>query len=877
MNGTPQPNFQQGDFLDFDQFSTLNLLGKEASRLESHIRAQALWRRALAVVKMNLFVGIIQDEIVVQPESRRERILRIFKKVILNYMSDIILPLTVIYYAIIVPYRAAYNVFSHRWTIWDLTFDIIHILVAVARFLIQQREFRKSDEYIVFGRNYHILRDYRFYRLVLTIVISLPYQLTNKNLLIIKVAHIIDLGTLTSLTATAAGSLIASEFLFKLSLWWYPTQIILLLLIILHICACLWIWLSDSGIDPDRWLYHWDPGHSITSVDIYIQALMFMTETISTAGYGDSCAISPSEYFVVMFLQIVSGYFYTQFTSLGKYITEKIDASEMVIRQKNEEIIGWLLQRERANQSNLYSNRLSGQLEQFLVEEKDKGKKDLFEGNEFYEKLPFKYKFLLVIWYCEEEFLLFDDFFSDLSAEFAMDTLLEMIPRNIKIGEDLFFSSDASDGVFFILEGSVVEYSPNKKKIYGQHEKGSIIGLKEFFLNKRPSKIFRATENVKAAYIPRKKFNKISWLHRGDRKILRKKTFQKMKEELEDDDKSGDFAERELAFTLPRVSRLERRKTMVGLSPEQIMRISTRTPSQTIILHPSTQRDSSIPSLKHARSSIGLNNKQNKRQVVPLAMTKDRSSVTSSSELKSEIPTFDLSSSRNLLNEQHFNLESPLSKRSNSRDSSLIKKSDQMKSQSEFSIYSTMDCSSLTRSSKMKRSKVFPITYDSLEQIPSTYTQIHLSLKKIHNAEHDEKIAEEDEEHDNEEEPEGIMKIIDQDDEAEFHPKFVKNEDEGSEEDNLNSSLEVPTEGVIADDLIVDEGIFTLEQICMNLQTHFAITSKRLQASKDELNQELKKLAKISKNLTGKVKVKEVIAKNQGFMNSLASQLEALV
>ena len=922
---------QDDSNLGWDQPSAIHLLRQPTMiiRNGNFLKAQANWHRALAIVKMRLVISNIHEEFAIKqppPKPSRKEIARKYFLKIIDFISDIILPLTMIYYTIIIPYRAAYNEFTSAWTIWDVTLDFTHILVALVHFINYQREFRKTDQYVVFGKDYHLLLDPSFYRFVLAVAISLPYQLIDNELLVIKILHIIDLGTLTSLTASAAGGLIQSEFVFKLTLWWYPVKIVLLLFIVLHICACFWIWMADSGANPDRWLANWDPGWEVHPADVYIQALMFMAETISTAGYGDTCAMSPPEYVVVSFLQLVSGYFFTQFGAILKYINEKIDEAEMIRQRQKEEMIGWLLQLDRNNQSNIYRHKLTQHLDDFLVEEKGKHKRNLFTENEFYWQLPFNLQFLLAVWYCKKEFVYFQNFFRGLSTDFVQLALLEMIPRRIETGENLFLGPTC-DGVYFILKGLVVESHPVTKNIIGHHTQGSVIGLTCVLYGIGSRRIFKAMGDVKVFYIPKHVFNEISWIQKGDRKTLRHKIYRQMKDEGgEDHEHADDIVNQAFEETIKKLT------PIMGYSPEQLMDykalIKKKKEPQVPTEMASILAGTGLEAVKTGASSVAtvtapqrrvnrsstmmgttmIQHRDRNRRVVPLNLQgrntggrggrgtevvplnlKDNSSAPPL-DSREEVPSTDRVSLSNVPTDRNSlirdleelsKLDVTETKLENSPRQNLgasLRQYDHLPSEQGSSndvstgnvnpgIISTAIMGSIT-SVRLETKKEPP------KKIVSTFANKAFSfLKGKSNKVHvEEKIVERKEE---EERDDFDVANFDPDKEEKEHDNA---DDDGSDdEEDLDSSLEVPTEGLAADEIADNPTFFTIDQICVNLETKLKLIEKRLHHQKDEIRRELWKCRDAARSVRGVVAVKALIAESQTFTNMVSGYLKKLL
>ena len=504
--------------------STMAILVNNSRSVVSEARAKLNWEKLRNTVHMVSTLGLLNElrqdtEPKVEDKSCKGRVRRFVKKTrnlwLEHYeaIRTIIIYLTGIYYAIIVPYRCAFRGYSPAWLIIDLTLDFSFIFFALSYYYHLYKKQRKTEVSLKFYKHM------KFYSKIIIILISVPWEAIKNEWIIIKVLHCLTVQSFIHSTQHHIRTAPKSKLVAHWRLLGPLRSLTILLLITLHLCACFWIWIANAGERTDRWLYVWDPTHEKSAFDIYVQAYFFQTQTISTVGYGDTPAQDQEEYFIPMFLQLVSSYFYTKFLLLIKDAINKYEETTYCSQKTKEELMAWILQRQQGNASNKYTKKFDNNMETFLVQLKGVNMQELFKSNENFHALPY-YLQRKVLGYCFRDTLeTFAEFFNKLSTECVSELLLELKPVDL-VGE-LFLSRTHCDGIYFIEKGSIDEILPYGNKSVALHLKGDVIGVYYVLFQKKSHRIFKSVGTSSGYFIPRGVFINILENYPKDLKALK--------------------------------------------------------------------------------------------------------------------------------------------------------------------------------------------------------------------------------------------------------------------------------------------------------------------------------------------------------------------
>ena len=838
-----------------NESSFMNLL-PTAPHLEGRERAIKNWKRVHHIVTRNRVLFGIRNQMEVEGVYRRKSILKpltklerlskssAFWKKVLSSVWTTFLALAVIYYVILVPIRFAYDITSVFYTCGDIIFDAVFLLVSIGALIQRHREIRKDA---LFEKDKSLFKEINTYRHLFSIAISIPWQFIDFWLIVFKPLRIIDVGVIFKVTSKITQIGKKSKLFTQALVFGGLLRLFLLLALILHVAACLWIWIARINRQEGDWLADFDPQNRASNGHIYIQSYFFMCQIISAVGYGDLQPDSNKEYLMVMALNLIKGFLYAQVFFTLRKLTFVLYDKEIRNRNEDDELYSWLYQRNKGNEGNIYNKNFSRDLLIFLKEVKRKNVNQIIKTNPLFWQLPFELQFQTLKYLFKPVLDQFQDFFEGLTQEFMMALPMNLVPLKIKPESPLFLDSQTCDGLYFIVEGIVQEISEEEERIVDTYSVSSVIGLQYLIFDRQPSTQFYAVSLVKGYYISKSSFLAVSRVRHADFRKLKQRAMrffvhpesQKRLDsfaQLEAPQDRGGGITSILSIDpqkLPKPQIIEPCNSVqngslsdIGAMSRQASErspINFKYPSKTSLMF----EEAALPNLvvhysekkpeKQDQTKIDQHFLHPNFHVEEIKGTKETKDTHSdhSNSLRSSL---EVKTEQNMLGTLGLGLikSSHEVKASDNGEKSPLSKTSILSNIMDTEKPKTKRTSSRKLSDKPSKPKIDSESFGEHQG----KNIIENLLDKFHKS-----VLDKD----------SIVKVIEKEerrvrDDFKFHD-LRPDEAETQENDvpeELDSSTEIPTEGVFYDDLIVDEDLFSLREIEQNLNAKLCILRSRL-------------------------------------------------
>ena len=503
-------------------------------------RARRNWSRVQILMQAKKTVGRIQTDLIVNDRKPTARILRKNKPLryldstkkfittLLKWIWKLIVTFLAFYYVIVVPYRVGFSYYTTDFLIADVFIDFVTILAFVGRYYLRFQEKKASAEIAIYGYYRAVFKDFLLYQTVIQILISLPWELISRNYIGIKIIHILSVHSLNQTTIKLSIPFDQTKLFKELKAFSWFIELLLLTPIYLHLLTCMWLAVGQISIDQS-WLIELDRPKKMKQLSIYVEAFSFICQTATSVGWGSVIPTTISEFFITMFFQLTTTYFILQMILAIKRVIQQLGAFETLLKQQSEEMLNWIFRIYNSNQdSNLYSKKFSENLKSFFESIKAHNSSEVFIKNQFYLDLPYFLRWDLTTYIFRENYRKFNSFFTGLSNEFIMGVLLEMSPVVIQDKDYLFPKRFECDGVYFIVGGTVGELLDNTEKMANIFHEGSVVGLKYVVMDRKPKRKHVTMSTVKAYIVPKAKFLELAKINRRDFRALQKRVVKQM-------------------------------------------------------------------------------------------------------------------------------------------------------------------------------------------------------------------------------------------------------------------------------------------------------------------------------------------------------------
>ena len=776
-------------------------------------RVRKNWRKCFQLVRSNKAIQNMQNELTnafnnsssteygYKPKQQQKS-----NTIWLEICWGLGLLIAVLYYGIIVPFRVSFDMHSSTWLGLDLTLDILIALIVVIAYYTRIKAAKMLPNYQVHGAVAFILKDISFYHAVVCFLVCMPWETIGGDAIVVKLVHFINAAFYRKFTIAQPHTVHERRGFFRNfhNMSWLLWTL-LLIPFYAHILTCIWLNIglaANKNNGPDSWVNRFDPSKGSAQVifDIYLEGYFFMYQTLSTAGYGTTIPTTISELFVVMCLATLSEYFLLSMYLSIQRVIHKLYFEQLYFQNRIERINHWIYGLKNIPQT-LNPTKLSVILNKCANILKTDSVPESFTQNELYLQLPLDIKRRLVLHTFKERYNQFKEFYDSLSEESATALLLEMTPIIAYEEEFLYQDSQSVDEIYFIASGELGEIRMSDTTICNYFSKGSIIGFRELINHQELPRNFIAISRVDGFHISKKKFIEIIRMKISDHKYVKKMALHEITQ-----------------IGLPS-------RTQFAMKGKQNRRVSKklleapnfkRTSSTSKVMPLPMNNESNLEEKKLFNSeenSITIHNIVWMRDTLnspePLFRVGLQKFIFPPSPNDSQIHFSDLRESnifhRKFISHLRNRITLPWEEDSPAKSKSL--------KESWFGREDPVLLTPVLKSglSDVMRSQADSELLELEEQLasarPPKMRSIFLEGKKT-----DEKV------------------------------------DSENEEDELNSSLEIPVEGILAKDMMMRSNLFTLEEIADGLHVKLIEHKARLNRLKDKIVSQAAKTKKLIKS-----------------------------
>lgn len=262
----------------------------------------------------------------------------------------------------------------------------------------------------------------------------------------------------------------------------------------LHLVACLWHFSAKiEEFSDETWVFRYNyvdlpPGER------YQNSLYWALTTLTTIGYGDICPYTPIEKLISVFWMI-TGVYLISFSvgSLAAATASQGSKSITISNQINSiEKFGKLT---KVDKKILYRMKLQIRLSSEKSNLSEKGRESMING------LPMKIKYEVAMDVYNKAVAKFP-FFTERNQSFVAEIGLHLKQENFPAGGKIWDVGEASDGIFFIIEGNVsYKLKERNIKFYTLHE-GQYFGDIEVVNEEERQFLVKAYANLSVLVLP---------------------------------------------------------------------------------------------------------------------------------------------------------------------------------------------------------------------------------------------------------------------------------------------------------------------------------------------------------------------------------------
>lgn len=255
---------------------------------------------------------------------------------------------------------------------------------------------------------------------------------------------------------------------------------------ITHICACIYCYLGLTF--DDSWIYeHSDLLDSSSILDIYVSAYYFLTETLSSTGYGDLTPNNYVEILFIMFCQIITcGLYAYLLSNILEILINKDNSDSYKYRANQLNLENWIIYYMKklpasSKNDNLHRHKIWGETKKYFELYYSPTKNlDWVKDKNFIEQMKPSHRNKLLMTAFGPIMNKFFSFFNKIKLASSKIKIIMNLKTTIQVSKtELNFTWKRIHKIYFIDKGIVDIYK--KGEYWFTLNEGSFFGIESLF------------------------------------------------------------------------------------------------------------------------------------------------------------------------------------------------------------------------------------------------------------------------------------------------------------------------------------------------------------------------------------------------------------
>ena len=279
------------------------------------------------------------------------------------------------------------------------------------------------------------------------------------------------------------------------------------LIYILHFCACFYAYLGMNY--SDSWVYSRKLSYNLTisTKDIYISSLYFLAETFTSTGYGDLTPNNLSEYYFIMFCEILNcGLYAYLLSNILEILTNKENSLSYKYRNDQINLQEWIIYYMNklpasSKKENLHRNKIWSKVKTYfdIYYSTEKNFKWIDKNNFIKQFKPLdRKKFLNHVF--DKIINKFPNFFKCLKNDSSkFDVIINFKTHLEEENTEIIKIKKEIKRIYFIDQGKISVFNELNQNVVTLEE-GDFFGL-EYFINSKSKFTYKVTNKSKFALL----------------------------------------------------------------------------------------------------------------------------------------------------------------------------------------------------------------------------------------------------------------------------------------------------------------------------------------------------------------------------------------